>query len=334
MQRHNGRQAIKAIRIPRAGDSSVMEFVDIDRPAPASGEALVRIEAAGINFADILQRLDNYANRTSVFPYIAGLEAGGVVAEIGAGVEDLAVGDRVGAVGVLGCYAEFNVFPAERLIKLPPSLDTRAAAACLLQGLTAHALVHDVYAVAVADWVLVHAGAGGMGLVLIQMAKALGATVVTTVSTQAKADLARGAGADHVILYTQADFAPASRALDGFPGYAVIYDAVGGPTLEKGLELLRPRGVMASYGKAGGDLPRLDLDALNRLGSLTVSRPSLVDYIRTPQELQARANAVLAQVAAGDLNIRIGATYPLAEAARAHEHMAGRATTGKLLLIP
>lgn len=325
---------MKAIRIPRAGDSSVMEFVEIDRPAPAGGEALVRIDAAGVNFADILQRLDTYANRASVFPYIAGLEAGGVVAEIGAGVENLAAGDRVGAVGVPGCYAEFNVFPAERLLMLPPQLDTRAAAACLLQGLTAHALVHDVYAVQAGDWVLVHAGAGGMGLVLIQMAKAMGATVATTVSTPAKAALARGAGADHAIQYTQEDFAQASRALGGFPGYAVIYDAVGGPTLEKGLELLRRRGVMASYGKAGGDLPRLDLDALNRLGSLTVTRPSLVDYIHAPEELQARAAAVFAHVAAGDLHIRIGANYPLAQAARAHDDMASRATMGKLLLIP
>lgn len=324
---------MKAIRIPRAGDSSVMEYIEIDKPAPGAGEALVKIEAAGVNFADILQRLDNYANRASVFPYIAGLEAGGIVAEIGAGVENLAVGDRVGAAG-LGCYAEFNVFPVERLVKLPPALDTRTAAACLVQGLTAHALVHDVYAVAAGDWVLIHAGAGGMGLLLIQMAKTMGATVVTTVSTDAKAKLARGAGADHVILYTQADFAQASRALDGFPGYAVIYDAVGGPTLEMGLELLRRRGVMASYGKAGGELPRLDLDALNRLGSLTVVRPSLVDYIHTTQELQARADAVLTQVASGDLHIRIGATYPLAEAARAHDDMASRATTGKLLLIP
>lgn len=325
---------MKAIRVPHRGDSSVMEFVDVATPTAAAGEAVVEIEAAGINFADILQRLDIYANRASVFPYIAGVEGAGVVTEIGDGVRDLAVGERVAGVGVHGCYAEYNAFPAARLVRLPQGVDTRTAAAALLQGLTAHALVHDTYAVEAGDWVLVHAGAGGMGLLLIQMVKALGARVVTTVSTSAKAEVAHGAGADHVILYTEQDFAEACRGLADFPGFAVIYDAVGGPTLEKGLALLRPRGVMASYGRAGGALPRLDLDALNRLGSLTVIRPSLVDYIRTPDELRARAGAVFGDIVAGRLEVRIGATYPLAEAARAQDALAGRETTGKLLLIP
>ena len=237
-------------------------------------------------------------------------------------------------VDVLGCYAEAIAVPWERAVKLPDGLQTRIAAAAILQALTAHVLVTETYVVQPGDWVLVHAGAGGSGRMLIQAAKALGAVVVATTSTEAKAVVARSVGADHVILYSHEDFVGASRALTGFPGFAAIYDSIGPGTLEPGLALLRPRGVMVSYGKSAGPIPPLELDTLNRLGSLYVTRPNLMHHIRRREDLVAKSSAVFGDIMAGRLKVSIETVYPLAEAAAAQDALASRATTGKLLLSP
>lgn len=324
---------MKAIRVPKQGASSVMEWVEVATPRAGEAEVVVRLEAAGVNFLDIQQRLGRYPGGVS-FPYIPGYEGAGTVVEVGPDVQGFALGDRVAVVDVLGCYAEAFAVPAERAVKLPDGLQTRIAAAAMIQALTAHVLVTETYAVAPGDWVLVHAGAGGTGRMLIQAAKALGAVVVTTVSTQEKSAVARAVGADHVIRYSDEDFVEASRALTGFPGFAAIYDSVGPGTFEPGLALLRPRGIMVSYGKSAGPIPPLELDSLNRLGSLYVTRPNLMHYIRRREDLIAKSDAVFADILAGRLEVRIEAVYPLAEAATAHDALASRATTGKLLLTP
>ena len=324
---------MRAIRVPKQGDSSVLEWVEVATPRPGNAEILVRLEAAGVNFLDIQQRLGRYPGGVT-FPYIPGYEGAGTVVEVGPDAQEFALGDRVAVVDVLGCYAEAIAVPWERAVKLPDGLQTRIAAAAILQALTAHVLVTETYVVQPGDWVLVHAGAGGSGRMLIQAAKALGAVVVATTSTEAKGVVARGVGADHVILYADQDFVGASRALTGFPGFAAIYDSIGPGTLEPGLALLRPRGVMVSYGKSAGPIPPLELDTLNRLGSLYVTRPNLMHHIRRREDLVAKSSAVFGNILAGRLKVSIETVYPLAEAAAAQDALAGRTTTGKLVLAP
>ena len=324
---------MKAITVSRPGDSSVLEYGDVPDPEPVGDRLIVRLEAAGVNFLDIQQRLQRYPGGIS-FPYVPGLEGAGTVTATGPEAGGFAVGERVAVCDVLGCYAEYVAVPAGRAVRVPDGIDLRTAAAALLQGLTAEVMTAQVHAVREGDWILVHAGAGGTGLMLIQAAKKRGAVVVTTVSTEEKAAAARQAGAGQVILYTERDFAEACRSIAGFPGFAAIYDSVGSDTLEKGLPLLRPRGVMVSLGKSAGPLRPLDLDSLNRLGSLFITRPNMMHYLKDPRDLAAESENLFRDIAAGDCRVRIGATYPLAGAAEAQDALAGRGTIGKLLLIP
>ena len=324
---------MRAIRVPKQGDASVMECVEVATPQAGEAEILVRLEATGVNFLDIQQRLGRYPGGVS-FPYIPGYEGAGTVVKVGPDAQEFSVGDRVVVVDVLGCYAEAIAVPWERAVKLPDGLQPRIAAAAILQALTAYVLVTETYIVQPGDWVLVHAGAGGSGRMLIQSAKALGAVVVATVSTEEKAIVARGVGADHVILYSHEDFVGASRALTGFPGFAAIYDSIGPGTLEPGLALLRPRGVMVSYGKSAGPIPPLELDILNRLGSLYVTRPNLMHHIRRREDLVTKSNAVFGEILANRLKVSIETVYPLAEAAAAQDALSSRATIGKLVLTP
>ncbi len=322
---------MRAIRVHRPGGPEVLQLEDLPLPAPGPGELRVRLEAIGVNYTDVQLRLGNHGVPMPVTP---GREGAGVVDAVGDGIADFAIGERVAWAPVQGAYAEQALVPAAQAIKLPPKVDSRLAAAVMLQGMTAHYLCRSTHAVQAGDACLVHAGAGGMGLMLIQMCKHLGATVYTTVSTPAKAELATDAGADHVINYAQSDFAAEIERIAGPKALDVVYDAVGAPTFLPGLDLLRPRGVMALYGAAGGAVPPLELRELSARGSLWVTRPMLGDYTRTREELEWRANEVLGWVREGWLQVRIGGEYPLAEAAAAHTALEGRATTGKLLLLP
>jgi NADPH2:quinone reductase len=322
---------MKAIRIAALGGSDVMKLEEVPTPQPAKGQLLVKLDAAGLNFVDIYQRSGMYP---MPLPFTPGSEGAGTIEALGEGVSGFAKGEKVAWTGLIGSYAEYHAIPAERAVKVPKGMDTKLAAAIMLQGMTAHYLCHDTFPLKKGDWCLVHAGAGGVGLLLIQMCKMLGATVISTVSTGDKAKLAKEAGADHVILYTQQDFVPESLKLAGARKLDVVYDAVGKDTFEKGLDLLRPRGMMVLYGASSGPVAPFNLGLLAAKGSLFVTRPSLVNHIATPQELQARSGAVMNMVSSGKLKVRIGAEFPLAKAKDAHDALEGRKTTGKVLLIP
>lgn len=320
---------MRAIQIKQTGGPEVMELVELPVPRPGAGQALVKIEAAGVNFIDTYLREGRYP---AELPFTPGQEAAGTVAELGDGVNGFAVGDRVAWNGTRGTYAEFACAPVSDLLKIPDGMSFQQAAAVLLQGLTAHYLAHDTHAIRADETVLIHAGAGGVGLLLTQMAKRLGARVLTTVSTEEKAELSRGAGADKVILYTSESFVEGvNRQTDG-EGLPVVYDSVGKTTFEDSLKCLKPRGLLALYGASSGAVPPFDLIRLSTRGSLYVTRPTLKDYVRTRSELERRAEDVFGWVARGELRVRIGATYSLEEAAQAHRDLAGRKTTGKVLL--
>ncbi len=332
---------MKAIQIKRTGGPEVMELVDLPVPQPKSNEAVVKIEAAGVNFIDVYNREGRYQ---VPLPFVLGQEAAGVVSAVGSGVhkEDVhgvAVGDRVAYTMALGSYAEYAAVAADRLVKIPAGVGAREAAAAILQGMTAHYLSHDTYALKKGETALVHAAAGGVGLLLVQMAHNIGARVIATVSTEEKAKLARAAGADEVILYTQTDFEAETKRLlaeknpDG-KGVDVVYDSVGKTTFEKGLNLLRPRGMMVLYGASSGPVAPIDPLALTQKGSMFLTRPSLGHYVITAEELQQRAAAVFGMIRDGKLKLRIEHVYPLAEAQQAHRDLEGRKTTGKLLLLP
>jgi NADPH2:quinone reductase len=308
-----------------------MEFVDIPVPQPKPNEALVKIAAAGVNFIDVYNREGRYK---AALPLVLGQEAAGVVSAVGSEVHGIAVGDRVAYTMTLGSYAEYAAVPAERLVKIPSGVSEREAAAALLQGMTAHYLAYDTYPLKKGETALVHAAAGGVGLLLVQMAHNIGARVIATVSTQEKARLARAAGADDVILYTQTDFEVETKRLMGGKGVDVVYDSVGKTTFDKGLNLLRPRGMMALYGGSSGAVAPIDPLILTQKGSIFLTRPSLGAYILTPEELEKRARAVFGMIRDGKLKLRVEHVYPLAEAQRAHRDLEGRKTTGKLLLIP
>lgn len=322
---------MKAIRVHQTGGPEAMQLDDVPAPEPGTGDALVATAAIGVNFIDVYFRTGLYK---APLPWTLGLEAAGTVRAVGPGVEGIAVGDRVAWTGVPGAYAEMAVVPANRLVKLPDGLAFRDGAAAMLQGMTAHYLACSTYPLKAGDTCLVHAAAGGVGLLLCQVAKRRGATVIATVSTDAKAELARAAGADHVILYSKDDFVAGARGATGGAGVHVVYDGVGATTFAKSLDCLRPRGTMVLFGAASGPVPPLDPNELQTKGSLFLTRPSLFHYIADDAELRSRAADVLGWIAAGELKLRIEDEYPLARAADAHRALEGRKTTGKVLLLP
>jgi NADPH2:quinone reductase len=309
----------------------VLALVDLAVPDPKPNEALVQIEAAGVNFIDVYFREGRYP---APLPFINGQEAAGLVVAVGSDVTTLQLGDRVAYTGVLGSYAKYAAVPAERLVKIPDELDFNQAAAAMLQGMTAHYLSHSTYPIKSGDSVLIHAAAGGVGLLLVQMAKKLGARVIGTAGSDQKAQLARDAGADEVIVYTTQDFETETRRLTEGQGVHVVYDGVGKDTFEKDLKVLRPRGYLVLFGGASGAVPPFDLLELTKHGSLFVTRPTLQNYVARREELEERSNDVLQSVVRGDLKLRIHQTYPLEEAQQAHRDLEGRKTTGKSLLIP
>jgi NADPH2:quinone reductase len=292
---------------------------------------LVKLSAAGVNFIDVYFREGRYKAQT---PFVLGQEGAGIVTAVGAEAKSVKVGDRVAWAGPLGSYAEYAAMPADRLVVVPDGVSEQQAAAAMLQGMTAHYLSHDTFPLKAGQTALVHAAAGGVGLLLVQMAHNIGARVIATVSTKEKAELARAAGADEVILYAQADFEAEARRLTGGKGVDIVYDSVGKTTFEKGLNVLRPRGMMVLFGGSSGAVPPFDLIALSQKGSLYLTRPSLGNYVATRDELVARAGAVFGMIADGKLRLRIEHVYPLLDAQRAHRDLEGRKTTGKLLLIP
>ena len=321
---------MKAIRVESTGGPEVLRLADVPSPVPSSGQVLVRVEAAGLNFIDVYQRSGLYA---VPLPRTPGLEGAGVVLALGPGVSGFSAGDRVAWSTGPGSYAEEVVVPAEVLVKVPAGVDSRTAAAVMLQGMTAHYLVETVFPLGPKHACLIHAAAGGAGLLLVQMAKRKGARVFATVSTEEKAALARGAGADVVILYTQQDFAAEVKKQTEGRGVDVVYDSVGQTTFEKGIDCLVPRGMMALFGQSSGVVPPFSASLLAK-GSLFLTRPTLFHYVADRASLEWRASDVLGQVASGQLAVRIGRTFPLAEAADAHRALEGRQTTGKVLLIP
>ncbi len=322
---------MNAIRVMKRGGPEVLLQEELPLPDPGPTEALVRLEAIGVNYIDTYQRSGIYK---VALPFTPGSEAAGVVEAVGADVSEPRVGDRVAYAGVLGAYATHAVVPAARLVEIPDGVETLTAAAVMLQGMTAHYLSHTTYPLKEGDTALVHAAAGGVGLLLVQMAKMLGARVIGTVSTQAKASLAAGAGADHVILYTSHDFeAEAKRFTDG-RGVQVVYDGVGKTTYEQGINCLVPRGYFVLFGAASGPVPPVDPQILSAKGSLFLTRPTLGHYTATRDELLWRAGDVLGWVASGRLKVRIDSTFPLANAGEAHHRLESRQSAGKILLVP
>ncbi|MFD0202975.1 MULTISPECIES: quinone oxidoreductase family protein [Saccharothrix] len=321
----------KAVVVRATGGPEALEFADVEAKAPGPGELLVDVAAAGVNFIDCYHREGRYPLD---LPFGPGLEGTGRVSAVGPDVTGLAVGDRVAWAQALGSYAQQAVVPVKDAVAVPDGVDDDTAGALLLQGLTAHYLVASTYPVQKGDTVLVHAAAGGVGLLLVQLAKARGARVIGTVSTEAKEALAREAGADEVIRYDQVDFAPKVRELTDGVGVAAVYDGVGKTTFDGSLASLKPRGMLALFGASSGAVPPVDPLRLNHAGSVFLTRPSLGAHVATREELEWRAGELFAAVADGSLSVRIGGRYPLADARQAHEDLEGRRTTGKLLLVP
>lgn len=322
---------MKAIQVSQTGGPEVLVPTDVPVPNPKANEALVRLKAAGVNFIDVYFREGRYPAQ---LPFVNGQEGAGVVTEVGSDVTEVEPGDRVAYTGVIGSYAEYAAVPANRLVKIPDELNFDDAAAAMLQGMTAHYLLHSTYKLQSGETALIHAAAGGVGLLLVQMAKKLGARVIATAGTQEKAQLARDAGADECIVYTEADFETETRRLTDGKGVNVVYDGVGKATFDKDLNVLVPRGYLVLFGGASGAVPPFDLIKLSQKGSLYITRPTLVNYIATREDLEWRATDVLRMIVNGELKLRIHKKYPLADAAQAHRDLEGRKTSGKLLLIP
>ena len=322
---------MKAIQVKRVGGPEVLELVDLPVPDPKPDEAVVKLSASGVNFIDVYHREGRYK---VALPFTPGQEGAGVVTAVGAAVKSVKAGDRVAWSHLLGAYAEYAAVAADRLVPIPPGVSDQQAAAAMLQGMTAHYLTHDSYRLKRGETALIHAAAGGVGLLLTQMAHNIGARVIATVSTEEKAKLAREAGADEVIFYTQQEFETETKRLSDGKGVDVVYDSVGKTTFEKGLNVLHPRGMMVLYGGSSGAVPAFDPILLTQKGSLFLTRPSLGNYIATREELMARSQAVFGMITSGKLKLRIEHTYPFADAQRAHRDLEGRKTTGKLLLFP
>ena len=323
---------MKAIMVNEHGGPEVLSYEEVPTPEPGPGEARVRLAASGVNFIDVYQRTGTYPIEP---PFTLGQEGAGEVEAVGEGVEEISVGDFVAFAGVMEAYAEYVIAPVERLVPFNVTLvEARIAAAIMLQGMTAHYLTHSTFPLAEGQTALVHAAAGGVGLLLCQMAKMRGATVIGTVSTEEKARLARDAGADEVILYTEQDFVEETKRITGGDGVHVVYDSVGKDTFDGGLDCLARRGYMVLFGGSSGQVPPIDLQVLNTKGSLFVTRPKLADHTATREELVWRAQSLFSWIGQNNLDVRIGGTYRLSEADQAHRDLEGRKTTGKLILIP
>ena len=322
---------MKAIQIQEPGGPEVLQLADLPIPHPGPGQVLIRIETTGINFIEAYFRKGQYK---ASFPLVPGSEAAGTVEDLGPGVTGFAAGDLVASTAVMGSYAEYALVPAAQLVKVPAGLSPEKAAAAMLQGMTAHYLAYSTFPLKAGDTALVHAGAGGVGLLLTQIATKIGARVITTVSTPAKAELSREAGASDVILYTEQDFEAEVKRLTDGKGVDVVYDSVGKTTFDQSLNCLRPRGMLALFGGSSGAVPPFDLIQLSGKGSLFITRPTLWHYIATRAELEWRAGEILNWAASGQLKLRTEHIYPLADAAQAHTDLESRSTTGKLLLEP
>jgi NADPH2:quinone reductase len=321
---------VKAVRVKAHGGPEVLELEEVPDPVPGHGEAVVKIEAAGINFVEVYQRKGQYK---MTLPFTLGTEGAGTVVAVGDGVDSVRVGDRVVSQGFLGSYAELALAPADRLVRIPDGVDTRTAAAAMLQGLTAHYLTMSTYPLSKGDWCLVHAAAGGVGLLLCQIARMQGALAIGTVSTEEKEKLAREAGAEAVINYTSQNFPAEVRRLTGGKGVKVVYDSVGATTFQGSLDCLAPRGTLALFGQSSGPVPPLDPQVLNQKGSLYLTRPTLHHYVATREDLVARSSELFGWIVSRELKIRIHASYPLAEAGKAQQALESRGTTGKVLLV-
>lgn len=322
---------MKAIQIKETGGPEVLKYTDLPDPSPTPDEVLFEIEAIGVNFIDIQIRRGQYPRQ---LPLIPGFEAAGRVANVGDQVTEYEVGDRVAMAGLsMGSYADKMAVPAWQLVKIPESISFDTAAALLEQGLTAHYLCRSTYPLGPNDTCLIHAGAGGVGLLLIQMAKKLGARVITTVSTESKSEIARAAGADHVVLYTEKDFVKEVTKITGVDGIDVVYDSVGATTFQKSINCLRPRGYMVLFGQASGPVPAIPVSTIQDK-SIFFTRPGLNHYVLTKSELKKRADELLAWTASGELTVRIHNRYKLEDAHRAHADLEGRLSTGKLILVP
>jgi NADPH2:quinone reductase len=322
---------MKAIRVHELGGPEVMQLEEVADPVPGSGQALVRLEAIGVNFIDVYFRKGLY--KTSL-PFTPGGEGAGIVVAVGEGVTEVRVGDRVASTNLEGAYAELALARANRLVHIPEGVSTRAAAAVMLQGMTAHYLATSTFALKPGDRCLVHAAAGGVGQLLCQIARARGAFVIGTAGTEAKAELARDAGAHETILYTKQNFVTEVKRITEGKGVHVVYDSVGATTFLDGLDCLVPRGLMALFGQSSGPVQPIDPNILNPKGSLFLTRPTLLHYVATTDELRARAGDVLGWVRDGSLRLRVDREVPLALAAEAHRALEGRRTTGKVLLVP
>jgi NADPH:quinone reductase len=322
---------MKAIQIHQTGGPEVLGLTELPIPRPGPGQVLLRVRAIGVNFIEIYFRKGTYK---APLPLIPGSEAAGTIEELGPGVTGFQTGDAVASTSVLGSYAEYALVPAQKSVKIPDGLTMEQAAAAMLQGMTAHYLAFSVYPLKAGDTALVHAGAGGVGLLLTQIATRLGARVITTVSTRAKAELSLEAGASDVVLYNDEDFEQKVKNLTANHGVDVVYDSVGKTTFDKSLNCLRPRGMLALFGGSSGPVPPFDLIQLSTKGSLFVTRPTLWNYIATREELEWRAGEILGWAASGKLKLRAEHTYPLTQAAQAQTEMEGRKTTGKILLAP
>lgn len=322
---------MRAIQVSQAGGPEVLTLVELPLPTPKSNEVVVQIKAAGVNFIDVYFREGRYP---APLPFINGQEAAGIVTAVGSDVRQFKVGDRVAYTGVRGSYAEYAAVPADRVIAIPEEVDFETAAAAMLQGMTAHYLSHSTYPIQRGDTVLIHAAAGGVGLLLVQMARTLGARVIGTAGNASKVKLASEAGADEVINYSQQDFETETKRLTGGEGVHVVYDGVGAATFAKDLNVLRPRGYLVLFGGASGAVPPFDLIELSQKGSLYVTRPSLHHYIQTRAELEQRSSEVMKMIVSGELKLRIHGTYPLVAVQQAHRDLEARKTSGKLLLIP
>jgi len=322
---------MKAIRVHTPGGPETLKHEDVAELSPKPGEAIVKIDAAGLNYIDVYFRTGAYKSET---PFTPGMEAGGTVTAVGPNVAEVKIGDKVAYTGVPGAYAEYAAVPAAKLVTLPSGVSTKQGGAAMLQGMTAHYLACSTYPLKPGDTCLVHAAAGGVGLLLCQIARMRGARVIGTVSTQDKAKLAREAGADEVILYASQDFEAEVKRITGGKLCQVVYDAVGKTTFDKSLNCVAPRGLLALYGAASGPVPLFELQTLSAKGSLFITRPSLNSYTATREELQQRAGEVLGWIREGKLKVRTEFEFPLKDAAEAHRALEGRKTTGKVLLIP
>jgi len=323
-------QRMRAIRVHETGGAEKLRLDEVRVPEPKAGEVRVHVEAAGVNFIDTYQRSGLYP---LALPFTLGMEAAGTVSAVGAGATGFKPGDRVASARASGAYAEEAIVPASQLVPIPKGVDSNQAAALILQGLTAHYLACDTFALKPGHSALVHAAAGGVGLLLVQIAKLRGARVIGTVGNEDKARLAREAGAEEVVIYTKDDFAAAARRFTGGRGVDVVYDGVGKDTFEGSLNSLRPRGTLASFGNASGPVAAFSPLVLSQKGSLYFTRPTLAHYTQTTDELRSRTDDLFRWLAAGELRVRIGATFPLADAAEAHRALEGRRTTGKVLLL-